>query len=156
MALISLDLIIEIYLRDRSVNLPSGSDLSAKAICCHIHSLVNSVYLDLEDYPPFTEESCGPHPPPLCKSPVPPSHSHPGWSAHYAWSQVSRPDGEITLRPDITRALSCWPSWHTPHTSYGLSSLYLIAWGISPHHTHMSSDLRTVSQVQFKQDLQIC
>ena len=38
----------------------------------------------------------GPHPPSLSKSLAPPSHH--GWSAHDEWSQVSLPDGEITLR----------------------------------------------------------
>ena len=135
LALTSLDLIIQIYLRDRSVNLPPGSELSAKAICCHVHSLVNSVYLDLEDYPPFTEEeSCGPHPPSLSKSLAPPSHH--GWSAHYEWSQVSLPDGEITLRPDITQALLALMP-HTPHIIWSLFSLPDRLGNLPTPHTHV-------------------
>ena len=130
---------LQFYLWDRSVNLPSWGELSAKAICCHIHSLFNSVYLDLEDQPSLMEKLG------FMRSMIndhdqSPAHvSHEGWSAHHEiWSQVSCTDGEITLSPDITQPVS-WPSCHTPHTSYGLSlfSLPDRLGNLPTPHTHV-------------------
>lgn len=76
----------------------------------------------------------GPHPPSLSKSLAPPSHH--GWSAHYEWSQVSLPDGEITLRPDITQALLALMP-HTPHIIWSLFSLPDRLGNLPTPHTHV-------------------
>ena len=149
LALTSLDLIIQIYLRDRSVNLPPGSELSAKAICCHIHSLVIWTSRGLSSLKGELRF-------PLCYSffhwvlPLPHIIR---WSPHRSMFTSVR--GWWWNNTETWHYTPLCPAWSQTYHMVSLS-LYLIARGIAWHSTHMSSVLRTVSQSQFKQDLQIC
>ena len=141
--------ILNFYLWDRCVNFSPGSELPAKAICCHIHSLViwtSRGFSSLKGELRF----------PLCYSFFHWVLALPHiirWSPHRSMFTSVR--GWWWNNTETWHYTGLCPAWSQTYHMVSLS-LYLIARGIAWHSTHMSSVLRTVSQSQFKQDLQIC